>query len=44
MEILSPCPTNVNLGMTPEKCIERMDTVVSKYYKTGEYVDKGGNI
>lgn len=44
VEILSPCPTNVNLGMTPEKCIERMDTVVSKYYKTGEYVDKGGNI
>ncbi|MBP1744695.1 MAG: 2-oxoglutarate oxidoreductase [Firmicutes bacterium] len=44
VEILSPCPTNVNLGMTPVKCAERVDTVMADYYKTGEYVDKGGNI
>jgi len=44
VEILSPCPTNVNLGMTPVKCAERVDTVMADFYKTGEYVDKGGNI
>ncbi|AYD40386.1 2-oxoglutarate oxidoreductase [Clostridium fermenticellae] len=42
VEILSPCPTNVDLGMLPQKCAERIDTVMSKYYKTGEYVDGGG--
>ncbi len=40
IEILSPCPTN--LGMTPVKCAERIDDIVSDYYKTGEYIDKGG--
>lgn len=40
VEVLSPCPTN--LGMSPVQCAERIDKVVSAYYKTGEFIDKGG--
>ena len=42
VEILSPCPTNLN--MTPIQCVDRIDEVVSSHYKTGEYIDKGGNL
>lgn len=44
VEILSQCPTNMNLGMTPIKCAERVETVMSDYFNTGEFVDKGGNL
>lgn len=40
VEILSPCPTN--LGLTPLKTVERIDEVVTDYYKVGEYIDKEG--
>jgi 2-oxoglutarate ferredoxin oxidoreductase subunit beta len=38
VEILSPCPTNLN--MAPVQCAQRVNGAVKDYYNLGEYTDK----
>lgn len=38
IEILSPCPTNLN--MAPVQCAQRVNGAVKDYYNLGEYTDK----
>lgn len=38
IEILSPCPTNLN--MAPVQCAQRINGAVKDYYNLGEYTDK----
>lgn len=41
VELLSPCPTNLNLP--PVKAKEFVHNEMTKYFPLGEFVDKGGN-
>ena len=40
VELLSPCPTNLNL--TPVKAVSFVKDEMTKYFPTGEFIDKGG--
>lgn len=42
VELLSPCPTNLNLP--PVKAKDFVHNEMTKYFPLGEFIDKGGNI